>query len=99
MEAPSGELVGQAVTIREWTYEDGRKVRCWAHTSLFRVCLGGLGDDGPGVEWTYDEVRFWFLFYTITIKLGCWVCVGGPQGAVPPPYSVMLFGCALTSVG
>ena len=27
VEAPSGDLVGQAVTIREWTYEDGRKVR------------------------------------------------------------------------
>ncbi|PRW20316.1 MEKHLA domain-containing isoform A [Chlorella sorokiniana] len=25
VEAPSGELVGQAVTIREWTYEDGTK--------------------------------------------------------------------------
>lgn len=42
VEAPSGGLVGQAVTIREWQYEDGRKVgpfRAWPScSSLF---LGG----------------------------------------------------------
>ncbi|PRW20317.1 MEKHLA domain-containing isoform B [Chlorella sorokiniana] len=40
VEAPSGELVGQAVTIREWTYEDGTKLVCAAATIR---------------EWTYED--------------------------------------------